>query len=132
LVFNRKLQSTSFSYGDSDVTIPPATHSPIDNPLSFSCPFASCTVAAEMSVQFGGNSTAGNDSSLCATLDGNYMQPECPYTGEILTDGRYQEESFTFVQSGVSKGNHTLQGIAWADDGATLGNYTIIYRLYTP
>jgi len=137
LVFNRTLRSTSFSFGDADITIPGGTETAIDSPLKFTCQFATCTVTVEMHVQFGGNTISDNDSALCAHLDGVDMPPPgggggCPYTGEILTDGRYQEASFSFTQNGVTKGSHTMEGFAWADDGATVGNYTIIYRLYTP
>jgi len=132
LVFNRQLKSTSFSFASADITVPASSFTPIDNLLKFTCPYASCTLTAELHVQFGGNTISGNDAALCAEFDGTFMAPGCPYTGEILTDGRFQEASFVFTQSGVTSGSHTLQGIAFADDGAIVGNYSIVYSLYTP
>jgi len=124
-------------YGDAEVSIPPTTYTPIDNLLNFTCSYASCTVTAEVHVELFGNAGSGNESVLCAALDGVYMPPPgnnqgCPYTGELPTDMRFSSFSFAFTQSGVTTGKHTIQSFVYTDGGAMLGDYSIIYRLYTP
>jgi hypothetical protein len=134
VVLNRQLRSTTLVYGDAEVQIPSNTYSPIDNPLKFTCPYASCTVTAELHVH---SSSSGNESVLCAALDGVYMPPPgnnqgCPFTGELPTDARFSAFSFSFTQSGVAKGTHTLQSFVYVDSAAMLGDYSMAYRLYTP
>ena len=137
LVFNRTLESTSFSFGEDDILVSPFTYTPIDNVLNFTCPFATCTVTAEMHAQLGGNTTDDDNAALCGVLDGDFMSPPgggngCPYTGLVRSDGGFGENSFTFVASGVKKGAHTLQGQVFTWENTTLANYSIVYRLYKP
>lgn len=137
VVFNRALESTSFSFGELDTSVPAFTYTNIDNPLNFTCPYTTCTVTAEVHAQFGGNTTTDDSSAICGLVDGNFMSPPgngggCPYTGLVRSDGGYSENSFTFVQSGVKKGNHTLQGQVFCNEDTILANYSIVYRLYKP
>ena len=137
VVFNRQLRSTSFSFGEIDISVPAFTYTPIDNVLNFTCPYTTCTVTAEVHAQFSGNTTTDDSSAICGVLDGNFMSPPgggngCPYTGLVCSDGGFSENSFTFVQSGVKKGNHTLQGQVFCNENTILVNYSIVYRLYQP
>lgn len=132
VIFNRKLSSTSISLG-TDVVDLSSGRQAIDSPLNFTCPSGGCTITAEIHVQVGFNTTAGNPLSLCAELDGAFMPPGgCPNVLTLPTDDSFVAESFTFAQSGVTAGHHTVQGFLSTTDGITLANYTITYRLYTP
>ncbi len=131
IIFNRKLVSTTQSYGEPG-TSEGASFVAIDSPLAFICPAGGCTVSAEQNVQLSG-SVAGNRWAICTAVDGNYMdQPDCPYLGYVSSDGSYLAGSFVQNMSGVTAGKHTLQTFLYTDDGATLSIYNIVYRLYTP
>lgn len=131
LIFNRKLASTTQSYGDPG-TVVGSSFVAIDSPLKFTCPNGGCTVSAEENVQVSGT-VAGNRWAICATVDGNFMaQPNCPFQGYVTSDGSYVSGSFVQNMSAVTAGPHTLQTFLYTDDGATLANYNITYRLYTP
>jgi len=131
LVFNRSLKSSSFSFGEADVAIPPGFVN-IDSPLGFTCPGpTTCTVAVEMNGQLGDNFTSSNGFALMGLLDGNFMDGG-PYLGELLTDGRFSSGTWFVTNGNVAPGHHTLQTQVYTDDGAELANYEIVYRLYKP
>jgi hypothetical protein len=134
LIFNRSLKSSTVSWGGCCQTAN-AGFTAIDSPLNFTCPGpGTCTLSAEMNVQAGGNTVAGNRWALQALVDGQYMDqpPAGPFAGELLTDGNYSTTTWIANQSGVTPGKHTLQSQIYVDDAATLANYSIVYRLYKP
>jgi hypothetical protein len=96
LVFNRKLASTSFVFGEADVSVagglvPVA----VDTPLSFTCPAGGCTITTEIHLQVGGASSATNRWAVCSELDGNIIPPgACPFVGEIPADGTLRLDPF--------------------------------------
>lgn len=132
LIFNRKLTSTSMVVGNDFKDIG-AGKVAIDSPVKFTCPAGGCTVAAEIHVQFGLNTTSGNIVGLCADLDGSDMPPQgCPVAGTVPADNSFAAFSFEFAQSAVTAGQHTLQSFAFTQSGARRSRYLITYRLYTP
>jgi hypothetical protein len=131
LIFNRKLASTSISLS-SDVLPISSGLVAIDSPLTFNCPKGGCTLTADVHVQMGENTKAGNLLGVCAELDGSIMPPGCPNIATIPTDETFVGGSFAFAQSGVTAGTHTIQGFVDTTDGATRAYYNITYRLYTP
>lgn len=131
LIFNRKLASTSISWGN-DVIVIGSGKMAIDSPLTFNCPRGGCTLTADVHVQVGENTKTSNLLGICTDLDGSSMPPGCPNVLTIPTDESFVGGSFAFAQSGVTAGSHTIQGFVYTTFGATRAYYNITYRLYTP
>ncbi len=131
-IFNRRLTSTTINVGNDYKDIGSGLVS-IDSPLAFICPSGGCTITAEIHVQLGLNTIAGNSVGLCAYLDGVAMPPQgCPIAGTIPTDDSFVAYSFEFAKSGITAGKHTVQSFVSTNDGARRSRYLITYRLYTP
>jgi hypothetical protein len=90
---------------------------PIDSPVTIKCT-STCTIAAEMWTEVGGQSIVGNRYGICDQVDGVFSGI-CTYQGYIPSDGTYVTGSLNNAVS-VSAGTHTVQAFVFTDAGAIL------------
>jgi hypothetical protein len=90
---------------------------------------AGCTIDFGIMMQVGNNSVATNRYAICALVDGNYINPGCPFQGEVPTDGTYLVGNYRGNYK-VAKGSHTVSFQAYIDDAAFVeewqANYTVL------
>jgi hypothetical protein len=124
-----KLTSVVIDQADAYPTALAAGFTTIDA-TSVTCAKPTCTIAIDMNVQVGAQSSTGNEWAACATVDGNYAAT-CAFTGEIASDGTFDvaDQRNTFS---VSRGTHSVTTQVYVTDAATLGDYDIQYQILTP
>jgi hypothetical protein len=101
--------------------------------LTVSCPGTSetCTIQADMWVENGDATTAGNSNAICLYVDGK-PAVTCGDSGETFSDRSFTQNSSSQSVSGLTHGNHTIQTYFFSVNGAYLGYYASNYRVYKP
>ena len=127
------LKGTYVNTGNYNASIAPATYIPIDTALTITCPgTGTCTIEADMWIDFHGNGGSGNAAAICLVVDG-VQTAGCPFEAlEVPPDGSRIIGSLSQPLSGVAPGNHTVQTFAYASGGAFVQFFTANYRVYTP
>jgi hypothetical protein len=133
LASKRVLQGTYNNLGHYDNSVAGDTFTPIDTQLTVSCPGTSgtCTIQADMWVENGDATTAGNSNAICLYVDGK-PAVTCDDSGETLSDRSFTQNSSSQSVSGLTHGNHTVQTYFFSVNGAYLGYYASNYRVYKP
>jgi hypothetical protein len=116
------------------ISVPALSYTPIDTPLTVVCPGTSgtCTIQADMWIENGGQTSTGNQNSICLYVDG-HPSPFCSYdAGETPSDGGFVQTSTSQSVSGLAHGNHTVQMYFSTDDGVAVLYFNSTYRVYKP
>jgi hypothetical protein len=109
----------------------PGTLTALDSVNKLTCPAGqTCTITDTISVNVGGNSTAGNEIATAWELDGTVTGFGAPFLTELPTDANYVGGTWTSEESGVAAGKHKVQSFVYALDGGGLGIWTVTYNLY--
>jgi hypothetical protein len=128
---NLRLISTSFSSGYLKGPVAPSFR-PMDLPLALTCPkkpAGNCVYEAQMSVTLK-SSEANNRVSVCATLDGRYMDdPRCIALQDANATGN-TTLTHTNRASGIAPGEHRLRSFLYSDFGVDPHAYIVTYRVY--
>ncbi len=95
------------------------------------CPAFGCTFGFEDMIQVGLSGTTGNRWAICGEVDGNFINPPCPFQG-VVPEGLYETRNSLQSWVHVGAGAHTLTVLVYVDAAATLGNCEAIYRVYAP
>jgi len=136
LAANHVLQRTYFSHGNLNATFFPAGFSPVDQPLTVSCPgtTGTCTFEADQWVENGvnGGGASTNEFALCFYIDGSSVPIGCFYTNVTPNDGTAVTGSQSYNVSGILHGNHTVQTYLFTTAGAPVEGFAITYRVYKP
>ncbi len=109
-----------------------ASPQPLDPATTITCPNspATCTIVADINVQFGFGSSTGV-VSLCFLVDGSVINGgSCPDLGVVSTSS-WNSVSFSLVTT-AAKGTHSIQTEIWPSVTASRGYYTVTYRVYKP
>lgn len=122
-----KLSGTIIQYGAGGTTLNSGFND-LDTSESWDCKDKKgCTIAVSAMVQIGSATTSGN-WAICATVDGNYINPACPYQGSIPGTGSYvtgnSQQSYT-----VAMGTHTVQTTVYVTPSTTLENWQTTQQL---
>jgi len=131
---NHILKGTYINNGNFNGSIPAAKYTAIDPQLTVSCPGASgtCTIEADMWVDFGLGPNSFNITTICLVVDG-VQTSGCPFeTAETPYDGSHVHSSTSQPVSGLARGTHTVQTFAYAAQGAFIEYYATNYRVYKP
>jgi len=91
----------------------------VDAQQTWNCTYSSgCTITVGAMVQVGN----GGNWAICAVVDGNYINPPCPYQGSLPDTGSYVTGSSAQNYT-VSQGSHTVQTQIYVTSSTTLGNW---------
>lgn len=93
----------------------------LDTQQTWNCTNSSgCTVVVSAMVQI----QNGGDWAICAVVDGNYINPPCPYQGNLPDAGTNGYVTGNGEQNWlVSQGSHTVQTQLYVTNPDTLGNW---------
>jgi hypothetical protein len=85
------------------------------------CPASGCTFGFQDMIQVGNSGTSGNRWAICGLVDGNFVNPPCPFQGIVLGSGLFSVgNSLQTFHSAA--GPHTLQLFVYVDAPALLAN----------
>ena len=95
------------------------------------CPTNGCTFGFADMIQVGNSGTSGNRWAICGAVDGNFINPPCPFQGIVLGAGLYSVgNSLQNWHSGA--GGHTLQLYVYVDAPALLANSEANFIVHIP
>jgi hypothetical protein len=123
---------TYVNTGTYAASIPAATFTAIDAPITVTCPgtTGTCLLQADQWIQTGAGSTSANEFAICFYVDGVAVNG-CYYNGSTPADS-------TFVMGTVSQGktvphgNHTVQTFLYSQQGAFMNFYNFTYKIFKP
>jgi hypothetical protein len=107
-------------YGSSGAALV-AGFNNVDTPQTWNCKYsAGCTITVSAMIQL----QNGGDWAICAVVDGNYINPPCPYQGNLPDPGTNGFVTGNSQQNWlVSQGSHTVQTQIYVSSATTLGNW---------
>ena len=125
-----KTVSTFFNYGSSGgASLVPGFNN-VDTATTIKCTNAAgCTIGVSSMIQI--SPPAGTNWAICPVVDGNYINPPCPFQGNLA-------DTSSFVTGNgqsnfqVATGTHTVQTQVYTDQAAGLYNWQVTYTLYKP
>ncbi|HTT85140.1 MAG TPA: hypothetical protein VMF67_16810 [Rhizomicrobium sp.] len=120
-----KLKGNIIQYGSGGTTLN-AGFNNLDTAQTWNCTGSTgCTIGVSAMVQLGN----GGNWAICAVVDGNYINPPCPYQGNLPDTGSYvtgnSQQSYT-----VSSGSHTVQTQVYVTSSTTLANWQTTQQLF--
>jgi len=118
--------------GNLATTIPAATFTAVDAPITVVCPGTSgnCLLQADEWIQTGLGSTTFNEFALCFYVDGVSIG-SCWYNGSTPADGSFVLGT-TSAGKTVPHGAHTVQTFVYSINGAYMSYFNNTYRIYKP
>lgn len=93
----------------------------VDAQQTWNCTYSSgCTITVSSMIQI----QNGGDWAICAVVDGNYINPPCPYQGNLPDAGTNGYVTGNGQQNYiVGQGSHTVQVQVYVTTATTLGNW---------
>ena len=109
-----------YQYGSGGTTLNPGFNN-VDATQTWNCTYSEgCTITVSSMIQIGN----GGDWAICAVVDGNYINPPCPYQGNLPDAGSNGFVTGNGQQNWlVSQGSHTIQVQVYVTSATTLGNW---------
>src|SRR5439155_20495485 len=107
-------------YGSGGNTLSPGFNN-VDTQQTWDCTNSSgCTITTSAMIQIGN----GGDWAICAVVDGNYINPPCPYQGNLPDSGSNGYVTGNSQQSyPVSTGSHTIQTHVYVTTSTSLAHW---------
>ena len=107
-------------YGSGGTTLSPGFNN-VDTQQTWNCKYSSgCTIGVSAMIQLAN----GGDWAICAVVDGNYINPPCPYQGNLPDAGTNGYVTGNSEQNWlVSQGDHTVQTQVYVTNSTTLANW---------
>jgi len=93
----------------------------VDSPTTWDCTYSEgCTITTSAMIQIGN----GGDWAICAVVDGNYINPPCPYQGNLPDSGSNGYVVGNSQQNYlVAEGSHTIQTQVYVSSSTSLENW---------
>lgn len=112
------LKGTIIQYGAGGTTLN-AGFNNVDTAQTWTCKGTKgCTITVSAMLQVGN----GGNWAICGVVDGNYINPSCPYQGSLPDTGSYvvgnSQQNYT-----VSAGSHTVSTQVYVSSSTTLENW---------
>jgi len=109
-----------FQYGSGGNALSPGFNN-VDTQQTWNCTYSEgCTITVSAMVQI----QNGGDWAICAVVDGNYINPPCPYQGNLPDSGTNGYVTGNGQQNWVvGQGSHTVQVQVYVSTATTLANW---------